>query len=65
MELIEKVNNLGNITSNSDFSLWVLFLEADIVVKIVMLILIFASIWSWAIIFEKKNGFEGYNKEVW
>lgn len=56
MDLIEKVNNLGNIASESDFSLWVLFLEADIVVKIVMLILIFASIWSWAIIFDKTFG---------
>ncbi len=63
MELIEKVNNLGNITSNSDFSLWVLFLEADIVVKIVMLILIFASIWSWAIIFEKKMGLRAIAKK--
>jgi len=56
MDLIEKVNNLGNIASESDFSLWVLFLEADIVVKIVMLILILASIWSWAIIFDKTFG---------
>ncbi|MAI06736.1 MAG: protein TolQ [Alphaproteobacteria bacterium TMED87] len=56
MDLIEKVNNLGNIASESDFSLWVLFLEADIVVKIVMLILILASIWSWAIIFDKIFG---------
>ena len=56
MDLIEKVNNLGNIASESDFSLWVLFLEADIVVKVVMLILILASIWSWAIIFDKTFG---------
>jgi len=56
MDLIEKVNNLGNIASESDFSLWVLFLEADIVVKVVMLILILASIWSWAIIFDKIFG---------
>ena len=36
-----------------DFSLWGLFLRADIVVKLVMLGLIFASVWSWAIIFDK------------
>lgn len=36
-----------------DLSLWGLFLQADIVVKIVMLLLLAASIWCWAIIFEK------------
>ncbi|MGB6086000.1 protein TolQ [Parvibaculum sp.] len=36
-----------------DFSLWGLFLRADIIVKLVMLGLIFASVWSWAIIFDK------------
>ena len=30
-----------------------LFLQADIVVKIVMVMLLLASVWSWAIIFEK------------
>jgi len=63
MDLVEKVNDLGNIASSSDFSLWVLFLEADIVVKIVMLILIFASIWSWAIIFEKMMGLRAIIKK--
>ena len=56
MDLIDKVNDLGSIVNESDFSLWGLFLEADIVVKLVMLILIFASIWSWAIIFDKTIG---------
>ncbi len=36
-----------------DLSFFALFLQADLVVKSVMLILIFASIWSWAIIFDK------------
>ncbi|MGK2740602.1 protein TolQ [Tepidicaulis sp. LMO-SS28] len=36
-----------------DFSLWSLFLRADWVVKMVMLGLFFASIWSWAIILDK------------
>jgi len=40
------------LTSN-DLSIWGLFLEADLVVKFVMLMLIMASIWSWGIIFEK------------
>lgn len=38
-----------------DFSIYSLFLEADLVVKIVIVILIFASIWSWTIIFSKMS----------
>ncbi|MGB0843314.1 MAG: protein TolQ [Alphaproteobacteria bacterium] len=34
-------------------SFWELFLEADIVVQAVMVGLVLASIWTWAIIFEK------------
>lgn len=36
-----------------DFSLYSLFLRADLVVKLVMIGLIMASIWTWTIIFEK------------
>ncbi len=36
-----------------DLSIWNLFLQADFIVKAVMLALIFASFWCWAIIFEK------------
>ena len=36
-----------------DLSMWGLFWQADIIVKAVMLLLLVASFWSWAIIFEK------------
>ena len=36
-----------------DLSMWALFLRADIIVKLVMLALIGASFWCWAIIFDK------------
>jgi biopolymer transport protein TolQ len=36
-----------------DLSIITLFLQADIVVKLVMLLLLFASIWVWAVVFEK------------
>ena len=36
-----------------DLSVWGLFLQADFVVKLVMLALVLASFWCWAIIFEK------------
>ena len=38
---------------NYDLSIWGLFLQADPIVKLVILILILASFWTWAIIFEK------------
>ena len=41
------------LAAATDFSLWALFIRADIVVKLVMIGLIFSSVWSWAIIFEK------------
>ncbi len=41
----------GSVTS--DLSIVDLFMNADIVVKAVMIVLLGASIWSWAIIFEK------------
>ncbi|MEE8445036.1 MAG: protein TolQ [Alphaproteobacteria bacterium] len=36
-----------------DMSVWGLFLQADLLIKFVMLSLVLASIWCWAIIFEK------------
>jgi biopolymer transport protein TolQ len=37
----------------TDLSVWGLFVQADLVVQVVMGILLIASFWSWAIIFEK------------
>ena len=45
--------DLTVISSGSDLSIWGLFLAADPLVKFVMLLLVLASIWCWAIIFEK------------
>jgi biopolymer transport protein TolQ len=36
-----------------DLSLWGLFLQADWVVKAVMILLLLASIWVWAVVFDK------------
>lgn len=44
---------VGHAGADDGFSLWGLFLQADIVVKLVMIGLLVASIWSWAIIIEK------------
>ena len=51
---MEEVNTATNINSeNVDFSMFALFMSADLVVKSVILILIFASIYSWSIIVSK------------
>ena len=42
---------MGSMTN--DLSILGLFVQADIIVQIVMVLLIFASFWCWAIIFEK------------
>jgi biopolymer transport protein TolQ len=51
------------LASNTDFSLWSLFLRADFIVKSVILMLIGCSIYSWAIIIEKLRLFKKINLE--
>ena len=50
--------------SSIDFSLMSLFLRADVVVKSVIIILIAASIYSWAIIIEKFKMFKKINQST-
>jgi len=45
-----------------DFTMWGMFASADIVVQLVMIMLIAASIWSWAIIFDKLMRFKKVNQ---
>ncbi len=52
--------NLG--TPGGDLSLISLFLQADIVVKLVMLALLLASVWVWAIVFEKITALRRVNR---
>ena len=49
------------LASNTDFSLWSLFIRADFIVKTVILMLIGCSIYSWAIIIEKIKLFKRIN----
>ena len=50
------------LASSADFSITTLFLRADIIVKSVIIILIAASIYSWAIIIDKFRLFKKINK---
>jgi len=49
---VEAAQIIGAVAA-MDFSVWALFLKADIIVKAVMIFLFVASIWCWAIIVEK------------
>tara|TARA_Y100000590_G_scaffold131695_1_gene150496 strand:+ start:3472 stop:4152 length:681 start_codon:yes stop_codon:yes gene_type:complete len=60
-EVATQVVGLGGST---DFSLLKLFLRADFVVKSVIVILIAASIYSWALIFEKYRLFKRIEKST-
>jgi len=60
-EVATQVVGLGGST---DFSLIQLFLRADFIVKSVIIILIAASIFSWALIFEKYRLFKRIEKST-
>ena len=55
-----------------DLSIFGLFVESDAIVKVVMLILLLASFWSWAVIFDKvirmrrlKNAASSFEESFW
>jgi len=52
------------LASNTDFSLFSLFIRADIIVKSVIIILIVCSIYSWAVIIEKIRLFKKINQST-
>tara|TARA_Y100000590_G_scaffold293491_1_gene330587 strand:- start:6 stop:686 length:681 start_codon:yes stop_codon:yes gene_type:complete len=60
-EVATQVVGLGGST---DFSLVQLFIRADIIVKAVIVILIAASIYSWALIFDKYKLFKRIEKST-
>ena len=60
-EIASQIVGLGGST---DFSLWSLFVRADFVVKSVIVILIAASVYSWALIFDKYRLFKKINLSI-
>lgn len=52
---VEAADLAGSVADSGDLSMWTLFLKADLIVKAVMLILTFSSVWCWAIILEKRG----------
>ncbi len=62
MDRVVDAVSLG--AANGDLSLWGLFMQADIVVKLVMIGLLAASVWVWAVVFEKWSTLRKINKEA-
>ena len=60
--VIESVSLTG--TAVVDFSVWSLFLRSDWVIKAVMALLFFGSIWSWSIIADKWVRFRRLAKQA-
>ncbi|MGH7152973.1 MAG: protein TolQ [Acetobacteraceae bacterium] len=54
--------NLG--AAGGDLSLWGLFLQADILVKLVIFGLLAASVWVWAVVFEKWSTLRRVNRDA-
>ena len=59
---MDRAVDAASLAAAGDTSLWALFIQADIVVKLVILALVFASVWVWAIIFEKVTTIRRANK---
>ena len=55
MEQIEVTNQVAAVEQSFNPSIFSLFFQADLVVKLVIILLVVYSIWSWAIIIEKYN----------
>ena len=51
MEQLQSVSLSGSAVT--DLSIWGLFLQADFIIQLVMVLLVLASFWCWAIIFDK------------
>jgi biopolymer transport protein TolQ len=52
------------LATEIDFSLWALFMRATLTVKIVMILLVLASFWAWAIIVQKLITFRAARAEA-
>ena len=61
---MDQTANAAAGVATGDLSILSLFLQADIVVKIVMVLLLLASVWVWAIIFEKVISLRRVNRQA-
>ena len=59
-----QVGAAASAIAAADFSFWTLFTRADFIVKSVIIMLIAASIYSWALIFNKYKMFKQINSST-
>ena len=61
---MEAMDAVGTVAPHADLSIWALFWQADLVVKSVMIGLLAASVWCWAIIVDKSMLFTRVKLEM-
>jgi biopolymer transport protein TolQ len=61
---MEAMDAVGAVTPHADLSIWGLFWAADWIVKSVMIGLVGASVWCWAIIVDKTITYRKMNAEM-
>lgn len=49
---------------DGDLSIWGLFMQADVIVKTVMVMLLICSVWSWTLIFDKRRVLSKLNRRA-
>lgn len=54
----------GTLAATGSMSLWDLFLHAGLIVKLVMIGLVGASIWTWAIIIDKSMRYAAFRRQL-
>ena len=60
----QAANAASGTLAGSDLSVLALFMQADAVVKVVMVLLLLASVWVWAIVFEKVAALRRANRQA-
>ena len=61
---MEAMDAVGTVAPHADLSIWALFWQADLIVKGVMIGLLVASVWCWAIIVDKSMLFTRVKLEM-
>jgi biopolymer transport protein TolQ len=61
---MEAMDAVGTVAPHADLSIWALFWQADLIVKSVMVGLLAASVWCWAIIVDKSMLFTRVKLEM-
>ena len=61
---MEAMDAAGTVAPHADLSIWALFWQADLIVKSVMVGLLAASVWCWAIIVDKSMLFTRVKMEM-